>query len=60
VKPYKPYTVTRKFHDAERAVLEAAKAMADQMPISGSYHEWLDAQNRLLTAVATLREQEGA
>ena len=45
--------------EAERAVIEAAKEMAHQIPISDSYHRWVAAQNGLLAAVATLRELEG-
>ena len=45
--------------EAERAVIEAAKAMADQIPISTSYNEWLRVKDGLLTAVATLRKLEG-
>jgi hypothetical protein len=41
------------------AVIEAAKEMAHQIPISDSYHRWVAAQNGLLAAVATLRELEG-
>lgn len=46
--------------DAERAVIEAAKAMADLFPISTSYSEWLLVRDGLLAAVANLRKQEGA
>lgn len=45
--------------EAEKAVIEAAKVMAHQIPISDSYHRWVAAQNGLLAAVATLRELEG-
>ena len=55
----KPYTVTRKFHEAERAVIEAAKALVlsegDSDTKFCSYFELLALQK----AVATLREQEG-
>ena len=44
---------------AHAAVIEAAKVMAHQIPISDSYHRWVAAQNGLLAAVATLRELEG-
>lgn len=44
---------------AERAVIEAAVAMADQIPISTSYNEWLRVRDGLLAAVATLRKLEG-
>ena len=48
-----------KHREAERAVIEAAKEMANQIPISDSYHRWVAAQDWLLDAVATLRELEG-
>ena len=54
-------TVTREtlLTPAHAAVIEAAKEMAHQIPISDSYHRWVAAQNGLLAAVATLRELEG-
>lgn len=41
------------------AVIAAAVAMADQIPVSASYSEWLRVKDGLLTAVATLRKLEG-
>ena len=56
-------TVTREtlLTPAHAAVIEAAGVMADfigQPPTTDSYHEWMVARDGLLTAVATLREQE--
>ena len=54
---------TEQRHEAERAVIKAAKVMTDyikQPPRTESYTEWLVARDGLLTAVATLRELEGA
>ena len=48
--------------EAERAVIEAAKVMADyikQPPRTDSYTEYLAASRGLLDSVATLRELEG-
>ena len=53
---------TEQRHEAERAVTDAAKAMADhlrQPPATNCYTEWLVARDGLLTAVATLRKLEG-
>ena len=48
--------------EAEKAVIEAAKVMDDVIrhPKTCGYHEYLSARDGLLTAVATLRELEGA
>ena len=60
VPAYDAARVTR-HREAERAVMEAAKVMADhigQPPTTNCYNEWMVARDVLLAAVATLREQE--
>lgn len=54
---------TEQRHEAERAVIKAAKVMTDyikQPPRTDSYTEYLAASRGLLDSVATLRNLEGA